>query len=167
VHRMVYRGAFIRHSYGASTHNLGFFFGPGLPRSRGVPSGSIVGGALLRPLTAPAAPPRLRLPSTFGGGASEFGSGVSAVVVAAGVEFDSEDFSADEDSGGTIAGIESGFEIDAVTVEGFRVSAACEKRASALGESVRVTILVFRDADFGVALVVVDMINDADLVDSS
>jgi hypothetical protein len=118
----------------------------------------------LRPLTAPAAPPRFRLPSTFGGGAREFGSGVSAVVVAAGVEFDSEDFSADEGSGGTTACVGSGFGMDAGVVEGFRVGAACGKRASALGESVRVTIRVFRDVDFDIALVVVDMVGDVDLL---
>lgn len=74
------------------TYNLGFFFGPGLPRSRGGASGSIAGGARFRPVIVP--PPRFRLPSTFGGGASELGSLSSLAFDGMGVELDSDVLSA-------------------------------------------------------------------------
>ena len=84
------------------TYSLGFFFGPGLPRSLGGALGSIIGAALLRPA---AAPPLFRLPSTFGGGASELGSGVSAPVAGTGVAaLESSGFEAGEGSGCVIVG---------------------------------------------------------------
>lgn len=139
------------------THNLGFFLGPGLPLSLGGAFGSITGGALLRPATAP--PPRLRLPSIFGGGASEFGSGVSAPVAGTGVEFDSSDFSPGEGTGGATEGVCSGLVAVGVDEEGLRDEAPETMRASASGATLRVTMRVFREAlevDFpGVAMVVV------------
>ncbi len=52
----------------------------------------MAGGARLRPVMVP--PPRFRLPSIFGGGASELGSFSLFAVDGMGVEFDSDDFSA-------------------------------------------------------------------------
>lgn len=120
----------------------------------------MIGGALLRPATAP--PPLFLLPSTFGGGASEFGSGVSAVVVAAGVEVDSDDLSAVDSSGGATEGVGSGF---MATSAGFCAGAVCGNCASASGERLRVTILVFRDV-FGVALAEGDMVGGGDSIPS-
>ena len=90
------------------TDNLGFFFGPGRPRSLMGPFGSIEGGARLRPVTA--LPPRLRL-STLGG-ASELPSVVSAVG-GTGVALDSDDLSLTsgggaDGEGSTVLGITAG-----------------------------------------------------------
>lgn len=77
-----------------TTHSLGFFLGPGRPRSRGGALGSIDGGARLRPVAV--APPLFLLPSALGG-ASEFGSAAS-VPAGTGVAFESEDLSASSGS---------------------------------------------------------------------
>ena len=53
------------------TYSLGFFLGPGLPRSRKGAFGSIAGGARFRPVTVP--PPRRRRLLAVGG-ASELAS---------------------------------------------------------------------------------------------
>jgi len=66
----------------------------------------MIGGALFLPATA--APPLFLLPSTFGGGASEFGSGVSALVPGTGVAFDSDDLSAGDGAGWTTEGVGAG-----------------------------------------------------------
>lgn len=121
----------------------------------------MTGGALLRP--AAEAPPLLRLPSTLGGGASEFGSGVSAPVAGTGVEFDSSDFSPGEGAGGAMEGVCSWLLVVGVEEEGLREAVFGETmRASASGATVRVTMRVFRDAlevDFaGVAMVVADSV---------
>lgn len=120
------------------THSLGFFLGPGLPLSLGGAFGSITGAALLRPAVAP--PPLFRLPSILGGGASEFGSGVSAPVAGTGVEVDSSDFEAGEGSGCVMVGVGSTFVDD-----GFRDAGPETIRARASGATVSVTILVFRE----------------------
>jgi hypothetical protein len=137
------------------THSLAFFFGPGLPRSLGGASGSIVGAALFRPVGA--APPLFRLPSTLPGGASEFGSGVPAVTAGTGTEVSSDDLSAGEASGWVGNAVASGLGIGADEEAVGFVEGVCGKRASAVGDRVRVTILVFRAAlDAGLA--VVDMV---------
>jgi len=141
------------------TYSLGFFFGPGLPLSLGGALGSITGAALFRPATAP--PPLLRLPSIFGGGARELGSGVSAPVAGTGVELDSSDFDAGDGSGCVMVGAEScilGFGVEA---DVFRdeVLEPDTIRASASGATLRVTILVFREP-LGVALAGVAIIYD-------
>lgn len=100
--------------------------------------GSITGAALFRPAVTP--PPLLRLPSILGGGASEFGSGVSAPVAGRGVELDSSDFEAGEGSGCVMMGVGSMFVDD-----GFRDEGLETMRASASGATLRVTILVFRE----------------------
>lgn len=139
------------------THSLGFFLGPGLPFSLGGAFGSITGGALFRPATAP--PPLLRLPSILGGGASELGSGVSAPVAGTGVEVDSSDLSPGEGAGGAIEGVCSGMLVVVVGVddEGLRDAASDTIRERASGATLRVTMRVFREAlgvDFaGVAIV--------------
>lgn len=79
-------------SHHVNTYSLGFFLGPGLPRSRGGALGSMEGGARFRPVTVP--PPLFRLPSTLGGGTSELGSCSSLPFGGMGVEFDSDDLSA-------------------------------------------------------------------------
>lgn len=89
------------------TYNLGFFFGPGLPLSRGGAFGSIAGGARFRPVIVP--PPLLRLASAFGG-ASEFGSCSSLPFDGIGVELDSDVLSAL--SGGCTDGDGSGLTTD-------------------------------------------------------
>lgn len=137
------------------TYNLGFFFGPGLPRSLGGALGSITGGALFLPATAP--PPLFLLPSTFGGGASEFGSGVSALVPGTGVAFDSDDFSAGDGTGCTTDGVGAGWSLVMVDADGLR-GVVCGNRDSTSGVRWSVTIRVLREA-FGVALA------DADMVD--
>lgn len=133
----------------ACTDNLGFFLGPGRPRSLGGALGSIAGGALLRPVAL--APPLFRLPSTLGGGANELGSCSSLAVDGRGVEFDSDVLSAL--SGGWTEGEGSG-----LTAAG--TSAGNLLRASA--DRCRMTILLFL-ADLGVALEadgVVDIVDD-------
>ena len=92
------------------TYNLGFFFGPGRPRSLIGPVGSIVGGARFRP---GAATPPLRRLSAFGG-ASELLSVPSPATSGTGVAFDSDDFSAisgggSEGEGSTRGGVAIGF----------------------------------------------------------
>ena len=121
------------------TYSLGFFFGPGLPRSRGGPLGSIAGGARLRPVTVP--PPRFRLPSTLGGGASELVSFSSFAFDGIGVEFDSDDLSAL--SGGWIDGEGSAL-MRGWTSAGNWASRSAERRS--------VTILLFL-LDFAIVLV--------------
>lgn len=130
------------------TYSLGFFFGPGLARSRCGPLGSIAGGARLRPLTVP---PPLLLLSTFGG-ASELESASSLLVDGSGVELDSDDFSAD--SGGWTDGDGSG--LMGADEVGLTSEGHC---ASSSGESRSVTILLFL-ADFDVDLVVVVLVDD-------
>lgn len=132
------------------TYSLGFFFGPGLPLSLGGALGSIIGAARLRPAMAP---PLLRLPSTFGGGGSELGSGVSAPVAGTGVELESSDFEADDGSGCVIVGAESivlkfGVDDDVFRDGGLGLDTI---RFRASGATLRVTILVFREP-FGVDL---------------
>jgi hypothetical protein len=153
------------------TYSLGFFFGPGLPLSLGGALGSIIGAARLRPAMAP--PPLLRLPSTFGGGASELGSGVSAPsapsapAAGTGVELESSDFEADDGSGCVIVGAEStvlmlGVVDDVVRDEELELDTI---RFKAPGSTLRVTILVFREP-FGVDLAGVAMAVDGyDFVD--
>lgn len=70
--------------------NLGFFLGPGRPRSRGGAFGSMEGGARFRPLAV--APPLFFLPSTLGG-ASELLS-TTSLPCGTGVAFESDDLSA-------------------------------------------------------------------------
>jgi hypothetical protein len=134
------------------THSLGFFFGPGLPRSLGGALGSIIGAALLRPDAVP--PPLFRLPSTFGGGARELGSGVSAPVAGTGVELESSDLDGGEGSGCAIVGAGSTFLALGVD-DAFRDEAPVILSRSSEGMW-RVTILVFREP-FGVDLAGVAM----------
>jgi hypothetical protein len=82
----------------ACTYSLGFFFGPGRPRSLIGPFGSIDGGARFLPLTA--APPLLRR-STLGG-ARLLLSIPSMFIGGTGVPFDSLVFSTN--SGGCTDG---------------------------------------------------------------
>jgi len=112
----------------------------------------MIGGALLRPATAP--PPLFLLPSTFGGGASELGSGVSAVVVGTGVEVSSDDLSIAESSGGAMDGVGSSFGVGNDAADGLGAWGNC---TSTWDGKLRVTILVLRD-DFGVALAEDDML---------
>jgi len=133
--------------------SLGFFFGPGLPRSLGGALGSIIGAALLRPVAAP--PPLLRLPSTLGGGASELGSGVSAPVAGTGVELESSDLEGGEGSGCEIVGAESTILALGVDDDVFRDEAPKILSRSLPGTAM-VTIKVFREP-FGVDLAGVAM----------
>lgn len=71
-----------------TTYSLGFFLGPGRPRSLGGAFGSIEGGARLRPDGF--APRFLLLSAGGGGGANELGPLAAAD---AGVELESDDFS--------------------------------------------------------------------------
>lgn len=135
--------------------SLGFFFGPGLPFSLGGAFGSITGGALLRPATAP--PPLLRLPSILGGGAREFVSGVSAPVAGIGVETDSSDLSPGEGTGGAMEGVTSVVGSVGVEEDSFRDEGLETSLASASGATLRVTILVFRDP-LGVAMADDDLV---------
>ena len=130
-------------------YNLGFFLGPGLPRSRGGAFGSMDGGARFLPLTAP--PPLFRLPSTLGGGASELGSCSSLTFDGMGVVFDSDDLSAL--SGGWTDG-------DGSSV--MRGLTSAGNWASRSGERRSVTILLFLldfEPPFAVG-VVDDMVGD-------
>lgn len=72
------------------TYSLGFFLGPGRPRSRGGAFGSIEGGARFRPVAV--APPLFFLPSDLGG-ASELGS-TTSLACGTGVALESDDLSA-------------------------------------------------------------------------
>jgi hypothetical protein len=134
------------------THSLGFFFGPGLPRSLGGALGSIMGAALLRPVAAP--PPLFRLPSTLGGGARELGSGVSAPVAGAGVVLESSDFEGGEGSGCAIVGAGSTTLALGVDEDAFRdeVPEPDSSLLSASGAMGSVMIKVFPREPFGVDL---------------
>lgn len=124
-----------------STHSLGFFLGPGLPRSRMGALGSMDGGALLRPVTA--APPLFFRPSILGG-ASELGSAASLVVGGIGVALESEALSTTScctDGDGSACGFADGL------AAGYRARLSGDRRS--------VTILLFF-AGLGVDLVVVD-----------
>lgn len=128
------------------THNLGFFFGPGLPRSLGGTLGSMEGGARFRPETPPA-PPLFLLPSTLGG-ASVLPSPSSLPAAGTGVALDSDVLSARL---GGIDGDASGLSDDTV---GFAAGLACGKRASKSGERRSViTLLFFADLDDALAVV--------------
>lgn len=74
-----------------STHNLGFFFGPGLPLSLGGALGSILGGARFLPDMVP--PPLFLLASVLGG-ANELASCSPSSLVGTGVELESDVLSA-------------------------------------------------------------------------
>ena len=134
---------------GGCTHNRGFFLGPGLPRSRGGASGSIAGGARFRPVMVP--PPRFRLPSTFGGGASELGSLSSLAFDGMGVELDSDVLSAL--SGGWTDGDGSALMC--------RLTSAGNWASTSGGKRIVIILLFFADLDVvlleGVA---VDMVGD-------
>jgi hypothetical protein len=134
------------------TYSLGFFFGPGLPRSLGGALGSIMGAALLRPVAAP--PPLFRLPSTLGGGARELGSGVSAPVAGAGVVLESSDFEGGEGSGCAIVGAGSTTLALGVDEDAFRDEAPEPDSSllSASGATLSETIKVFPREPFGVDL---------------
>lgn len=83
-----------RDGRGMSTYSLGFFLGPGRPRSLGGALGSMDGGARLRPV--PDAPPLLRFASALPGGAKVSASATS-VPFGTGVAFESDDLSACSD----------------------------------------------------------------------
>jgi hypothetical protein len=137
------------------TYSLGFFFGPGRPRSLMGPFGSMDGGARFLPLTWP--PPRFRLSPALGG-ASELLSVTSVVVGGMGVELDSDDFSAG--SGACMEGVGSalGGVVDDLGVlsDGY-----CESWS---GDRRRTTTRLFLPAVvLGVALAVLGVV--ADMVD--
>lgn len=81
------------HAAGVSeyTYSLGFFLGPGLPRSLGGALGSIEGGARFRPVEVP--PLDFFFASALGG-ANELPSVSSLAFEGIGVELDSDDLSA-------------------------------------------------------------------------
>lgn len=136
------------------THNLGFFFGPGLPLSLIGALGSMDGGALLRPVTA--APPLFFLPSTLGG-ASELGSAASVLVGGMGVALESDVLSTVSD------GCADG-DASALMACGLGGGVAAGYCARLSGDRRSVTILLFL-AIFAVDLVVVavvDIYGDAD-----
>ena len=137
---------------GVGTYSLGFFFGPGRPRSRGGALGSIDGGARFRPV--PDAPPLFRLPSALGG-ASVLGS-TASVPLGTGVAFESDDFSAVSDG---CADGDGSFLMDGIAEalgglsDGHFVSWLDGIRSD--------TIRLFLPG-FGIDLVVVDMVCDDD-----
>ena len=77
-------------------YSLGFFFGPGRPRSFGGASGSIAGGARLRPV--PAEPPFFFLPSPCSG-ALELVSTLSISTGGTDAPFESDDLSVESGGG--------------------------------------------------------------------
>jgi hypothetical protein len=121
------------------TYSLGFFLGPGLPRSRGGAFGSIDGGARFRPVMVP--PPRFLLLSVLGG-ARDLGSPSSLLKEGMGVALDSDDLSAL--SGGCTDGEDSGLMSC--------VAGPSDGKAASLSEERRsVIILLFFVARFCVA----------------
>lgn len=146
-------------TYGECTHNLGFFFGPGLALSLGGASGSMAGGARFLPDALPAG--RFFLFSAPGG-ASELPSVSSLALGGIGVELASDDLSAG--SGGCTDGEGSALMDAEREMEG-----VAGKRESLSAVMCNTMILLFF-APLAVALMVVvvvdDMVDDGRRADS-